>query len=142
MHFSFESEFESKKKTLLGKWREWGLTDFVNYFNDNWLVGKFSKWQIFQTPPGFASTDNPCESFNARLKQEFTCRDQLTIPLFVQILVDQIIPYYSLNHREFLFYRRPDPQCNRVASTLDVKRFVKVNDLLVNYTGTICEIKL
>ena len=82
---------------ILDKWNSYWMQTFVTYFSTQWLEGKFSKWQIFHTPPsnlywykswkkhieifcyiGFASTDNPCESFNAQLKDGFTARAKLS----------------------------------------------------------------
>ena len=100
LHYSFEIEYESNKKLILDKWRSWnGMDEFREYFVKIWLTGNNTKWQIFHTPPGFASTANPCESFNGKLKELFTGRERLSVQVFIQIALDQLAPFYSTNHR-------------------------------------------
>lgn len=99
-------EFEHQKKKILDKWTaKSGMQDFTNYFKTQWLSGKFTKWQIFHTPPGFATTANPCESFNGKIKEVFTEHVKLSIISFITLALDKIIPHYCFNNREFLFYR-------------------------------------
>jgi hypothetical protein len=59
-HFAFFGEFESRKREVLQKWAaDKSLDEFSTYFQAQWLTGKFWKWQIFHTPPGFATTPKP-----------------------------------------------------------------------------------
>ncbi|KAG3077881.1 hypothetical protein PI125_g21132 [Phytophthora idaei] len=44
-----------------------------------WLTGRFRTWQAFATPSGFATTNNPAETFNARLKHDYTLRRRLKV---------------------------------------------------------------
>ncbi|KAE8916049.1 hypothetical protein PF003_g568 [Phytophthora fragariae] len=62
-------------------WRRW-MTDptvipFAHYFYGQWITGHFNTWQVFATPIGFASTNNPAETFNALLKRDYTLRRRL-----------------------------------------------------------------
>jgi hypothetical protein len=45
------------------------LEEFVRYFTEQWLDSRYWRWQVFHTPVGFATTNNPCETFNAILKK-------------------------------------------------------------------------
>lgn len=97
-------EFQTNKKAVLSKWKAAGLTDFSKYFQEQWLNGKFTKWQIWHTPPGFASTANPIESFNGKIKELFTQHEKLSVFYFLTLALDQLCPFYSLNNREFFFF--------------------------------------
>ncbi|KAE8968998.1 hypothetical protein PR001_g27628 [Phytophthora rubi] len=62
-------------------WRRW-MTDptvipFAHYFYGQWITGHFNTWQVVATPIGFASTNNPAETFNALLKRDYTLRRRL-----------------------------------------------------------------
>ncbi|ETO77711.1 hypothetical protein F444_07113 [Phytophthora nicotianae P1976] len=53
------------------------LVAFAKYIYAQWLTGSFATWQVFATPPGFASKNNPVETFNALLKRDYTLRRRL-----------------------------------------------------------------
>ncbi|ETL83899.1 hypothetical protein L917_16222 [Phytophthora nicotianae] len=50
------------------------LVTFAKYMFVQWMTGSFARWQVFATSPGFASTNNPVETFNALLKRDYTLR--------------------------------------------------------------------
>lgn len=109
LHFTYRDEFVEKRNAIVAKWREIGISSFADYFTKEWLSGKFVNWQIFNTPPGYASTPNPVESFNAQIKNFFTKREHLTVASFVMMALDELVPYYStINKRPFLFYNTPN----------------------------------
>ena len=68
--------FEERKFEVLSNWSAvvWkkevfvALQKFKKYFIEQWLQGSFTNWQIFNTPPGYATTQNPEESFNKQIK--------------------------------------------------------------------------
>ena len=98
-------KYDNNRQLILSKWNSVVyMNDFVSYFDFQWLTGKFNKWQIFWTPPGFADTDNPLESFNDRLKEDFTKREQLSIKSFCDMCLEDLTPYYCCNNREFCYY--------------------------------------
>ncbi|KAL3660319.1 hypothetical protein V7S43_019089 [Phytophthora oleae] len=67
----------SEKEAVLSKWREIPeLTTFSSYFTERWLDSRFWRWQAFHTPAGFATTNNPRETFNA-LTKKYTGRRRL-----------------------------------------------------------------
>ena len=57
LHFSRnQNELQFNLPNVWKKWSEYqDLSNFLNYFWTN-------KWQIFYTPPGYATTNNPTES--------------------------------------------------------------------------------
>jgi hypothetical protein len=42
--------------------------DFVEYFQQQWIFGDCCNWQVYHTPSGFPTTNNPCELFNKHFK--------------------------------------------------------------------------
>ncbi|OWZ03138.1 hypothetical protein PHMEG_00025186 [Phytophthora megakarya] len=69
-------------------WRDSPETkEFAEYFVNQWLQGKFVRWQCFHTVGGFASTNNPAEQFNKKLKRDYTLRQRLTMGTLLQQLL-------------------------------------------------------
>ena len=61
--------------TLWTKWGGHGFKRFRTYFWKTWVNNvDFNKWQIFRTPPGYAMTNSPIESYNNKIKTQFTER--------------------------------------------------------------------
>ncbi|OWY98363.1 hypothetical protein PHMEG_00030888 [Phytophthora megakarya] len=56
------------------------------YMAGQWLYGRFCCWQAFATPSGFATTNNPVETFNASLKRDYTLRRRLKMGTLLQEL--------------------------------------------------------
>ena len=125
LHFCYSHEFVDKRKEIVDNWRKLALNDFADYFVSQWLSGKFTAWQTFQTPAGYASTSNPVESFNHTLKKLFTKREKLTVDSFVTMALDDLIPFYAIiNKRKFLFYNTPSSECRTKANELNPEKFV------------------
>ena len=78
---------------------------------------------------------NPIESFNGKLKIDWTDRQDKSINSFCLLCIDGLIPYHSLNDREFLFYRVPGKECEKIANLLETARFKKVGDKIVHFRG-------
>ncbi len=72
MHYSRSCEecemYWNDAKLAWGNCNELVTKDFVRYFEDQWIEGDSSKWQVYHTPGGFPTTNNPCELFNKHLK--------------------------------------------------------------------------
>ncbi|ETL85943.1 hypothetical protein L917_14577 [Phytophthora nicotianae] len=49
----------------------------AQYMYGQWSTRHFGTWQVFATPTGFASTNNPVKTFNALLKPDYTLRRRL-----------------------------------------------------------------
>ena len=88
IHYSTTvQDFEARKEEVLSKWSACvyepriylQLQKFKQYFIDQWLTGSFNNWQIFNTPAGYSTTQNPEESFNGQIKDVFTEFERLTV---------------------------------------------------------------
>ena len=104
----------------------WGayesLNDFKDYFWGEWVEGRFNKWQIWNIPcPGIATTNSCIESFNKQVKFVYTGYELYSMLQFVDICFEKIVNHYSVQPKEFCFYRPP---------TYDM--IVKANDILSN----------
>ena len=61
--------------SLWTKWGTHGLKRFRSYFWKTWVNNvDFNKWQLFRTPAGYAMTNSPIESYNNKIKTQFTER--------------------------------------------------------------------
>ena len=96
--------FERKKKSTLAKWkRRPFLKTFLNYFTKQWLDSPFCNWQLFQTPPGYAMSNCPIESYNNKIKAQFTERKKFNLlPVFE--IFENVVKFES---RESLKYEVP-----------------------------------
>jgi hypothetical protein len=75
----------------------------------------FQNWQIYLTPPGHAMTNSPIESFNNKLKKQFTLRNKYnllpTIQLFESLVVVE-------DDDKFLDYAKPTATNLKIAREL------------------------
>lgn len=72
-----EAEFAITQARVLDDWSlHPGLASFKTYFARVWLSRRFRRWQIFHTPPAFATTNNPVESFSGAIKRDYTLRSR------------------------------------------------------------------
>ena len=86
LHYCLEFEYEQYKDIVIKKWKSHSeLEEFVAYVIPQWFEGTFSNWQVFKSPPGFAATNNPLESFNKIIKARFTNYEEQ--PLYASILL-------------------------------------------------------
>ena len=128
--------FEPFKAIVLDKWKGIPeLDDFVAYVVPQWFVGMFSNWQIFRSPPGFANTNNPLESFNKIIKAQFTNYDEQPILTFIAIVIKLLIPYFSINEKEFMFYRVPHKLTKKFAKNLVPEKFNMKSVVECTYVG-------
>ncbi|RLN50009.1 hypothetical protein BBJ28_00006331 [Nothophytophthora sp. Chile5] len=79
LHFArSQTEYLGMLHPILQAWMSDPLlVPFAQYCHGQWLTGHFRAWQVFATPTGFASTNNPAETFNALLKRDYTLRRRL-----------------------------------------------------------------
>ena len=67
------TKFEFFLENIKKKWDELELFTLKDYFMKQWVSNKkFNSWAIFHTSPGFSTTNNPVESYNAVIKKIFT----------------------------------------------------------------------
>jgi len=122
--------FEDKKFEILSSWSAlvWkkevyvALQKFKRYFIDQWLEGSFTNWQIFNTPPGYATTQNPEESFNKQIKDHYTEWECLTMLGAVEC-VFKIVTDYSTNQGDFALAKDKCNEAIRKAQTLNSNDF-------------------
>ena len=99
-----KEEFEKGLTVFKKKWNT-NSTHSIYEYCSTWFKGKWSKWQIFHSPPGWSSTNSNIESFNATIKRDFSLRRRYTVFGSVNVIKD-IITYYSTNKEEFCCYPR------------------------------------
>ncbi|KAJ8546622.1 hypothetical protein ON010_g11616 [Phytophthora cinnamomi] len=70
IHYAESNAYYALKDGILGEWKDIPeLTKFTKYFKEQWLDSRYWWWLVFHTPVGYATTNNPCETFNAILKK-------------------------------------------------------------------------
>ncbi len=113
------------------------LAEFVIYVVNQWFVGSFSNWQIFKTPPGFANTNNPLESFNKIIKAVFTHFVDHRLFHFIMIILEHMLPYYCSIEKKFSLYRVPHKTTVQKARNLVVEKFTMIEEGVCKYVGTV-----
>ena len=70
------------------------------------------------------------ESFNKIIKALFTNFEEQPLIAFINIIIEHLIPFYSIHTREFLFYRVPNKKTISLAKTFDTEKFelARVNE--------------
>ncbi|MGH3055923.1 MAG: hypothetical protein ACRDL7_13195, partial [Gaiellaceae bacterium] len=86
-----EEEYIERSTQILAEWRLVPeLHALAQYFQRQWIENeKFNKWQMYHTARGYASTNNPVEVFNRKIKN-MTQRQVLKMPTLIQKLLDFI----------------------------------------------------
>ncbi|RLN92624.1 hypothetical protein BBJ28_00015178 [Nothophytophthora sp. Chile5] len=79
LHFArTHSAFLQMRGAFVRRWvQDPEVVPFARYMCAQWLTGPFTSWQAYHTSTGFATTNNPCETFNALLKRDYTLRRRL-----------------------------------------------------------------
>jgi transposase-like protein len=115
MHYcKYEDEFNNYKEKIVKRWESLKeLEAFRLYFRTQWLDSEFNNWQIYVSPPGFASTNNALESFNGRIKKFFTKRDLLTIESAIDFICKEVVIYHSVHVPEFKWVRIPNSKVKK-----------------------------
>ncbi|DAZ96114.1 TPA: hypothetical protein N0F65_000662 [Lagenidium giganteum] len=62
------------------------LLGFAQYFNNQWLPGRFRVWQCFARPAGNATTNNPVKQFNNVLKRDYSLCARLKLGTLVKLI--------------------------------------------------------
>ena len=97
------------------------------YINDQWLTGRFNRWQIYHSPPGFANTNSNIESFNATFKRDFTKRRRQNIKETIELLA-KMVGYYSskAGRKLWLNYPKFNKKVKSLAKHLVKSQFKKL----------------
>ena len=107
---------------MLNKWKEDSdLTDFVEYFERQWINSKFSNWQLFKVPIGFSMTNSPIESYNNKIKEAFTKRLKHHLTTAIEVFKDAI-SYESRNGKDFKVEIRVRKYMRDQAKTIIVRK--------------------
>ena len=104
MHYSRSlDEFNIYQTKIFNEWSQHPeMKNFQDYFvNHQWVMNKrTNKWQIFHTPPGYASTNNPTEaSLNKEIKGTYANYECVSMLGCVN-LIYKIIYDLSLSQKE------------------------------------------
>ncbi|ETP11504.1 hypothetical protein F441_12980 [Phytophthora nicotianae CJ01A1] len=126
LHFSFtEDEYFTRKKEVLFQWNKRPELDtFRMYMEKQWLSRNFSNWQCYLTPSGFATTNNPCETFNRAFKRDYTQKRKLKLVLLLQQMRD-CCSHRSMAALEFLQHRKRDKRLQARATSLRTSGFLR-----------------
>jgi hypothetical protein len=106
------SHFEEKKAKLINKWVGDDWIAWNSYFWPQWTSGWFIYWQIWNTPPGSSTGNNPIESVNKQIKDCFTKYESLSVINLLNVICRDLIVYYSYNkHAISLVPNLPSANC-------------------------------
>lgn len=89
LHFARdETAYRKRLSELETEWTKFvPLKAFSAYFKRVWMNTRVWRWQAFHTPSGFATTNNPCETFNAAIKRDVTLRRKLKTGILIEQLM-------------------------------------------------------
>jgi MULE transposase domain len=87
MHYCrSHDQFLDTRDSVLARWTRMGLDDaamtrFKEHFEREWLLphSNFWKWQIYHTPKGVPSTNNPLEQYHGKLKKSLHLNKNTTV---------------------------------------------------------------
>ncbi|KAF1775837.1 hypothetical protein GQ600_17712 [Phytophthora cactorum] len=73
MHYAGEQEYPTVKEPVITKWRDFPRGSPARKLTDHiikmWVNShRFSRWQTFWTPSGYATTNNPLEQYHRKVK--------------------------------------------------------------------------
>ncbi|CAF0897848.1 unnamed protein product [Brachionus calyciflorus] len=88
---SSDSEFNCFAKKALAKWRRNNLKSFADHFEKEWIESPISNWKIYQTPPGYSSSNIIIESHNRTVKVSFTLKKRLSFLKTLELLQEKCI---------------------------------------------------
>ncbi|RLN46031.1 hypothetical protein BBJ28_00015351 [Nothophytophthora sp. Chile5] len=84
-----ELDLDRRIAEAVSEWKsDPALRDFERRFSQQWLAGRFTRWQCLAIPAGFAKTNNPVEQFNKEIKRDYSLRSLLSINALAQAYVD------------------------------------------------------
>jgi hypothetical protein len=104
-----QEEYKFQLNVVKARWGSHSaLKDFQDYFCSEWVDGRFKNWQIWNTPcPGVATTNSCIESFNKQIKFVYTGYELYNVLQFLDTCLDKIVNQYSVQPKEFCYYRQP-----------------------------------
>jgi len=127
------SDYEAQLVLFKEKWNTKATKGVYTYMS-TWFTGRFSKWQIFHTPPGWANTNSNIESFNATIKRDFSLRKRYSVYGSVNV-IKQMIIYYSTHKKVFQTTPRFNVNTHNRGKKLSFFEFKKVDRDTVLHRG-------
>jgi transposase-like protein len=93
LHYSAnKKQFKERVDEYKLKWNKKSTEKMYTYIKKVWIDGNFSRWRIFDCPPGFCKGNSASESLNAAIKRDFTLNRQVGVLEFITKL-DSIMRY-------------------------------------------------
>ncbi|RLN95076.1 hypothetical protein BBJ28_00012328 [Nothophytophthora sp. Chile5] len=84
-----ELDLDRRISEAVSEWKsDPTLRDFERRFSQQWLAGRFTRWQCLATPDGFAKTNNRVEQFNKEIKRDYSLRSLLSVNALAQAFLD------------------------------------------------------
>ena len=112
------------------------MSKFLKYFKAQWMDSIFCNWRIFQTPPGFTTTNNPIESYNAIIKKFFTNRLKLNIIPALETFKNECIGPESSRKFEYATKKTITRSMENKSKKLKIENFKKIDKHLYKYKHT------
>jgi len=100
-------------------------------FKKQWLSGRFNRWQVWQTPPGYTVSNSVIESFNKQLKQTWTKYEKKNILAAVNSLRDAI-QFYAVQKHSYETTPEPDREMIKIAKKMTKDNFLSYD--IYNYS--------
>jgi len=83
----------------------------------------------FNTPPGFATTNNPCEAMNSQIKKMYTCFENKCVLDSLKIM-EKILQDTSISQNfDFILTKSRDNSINKLAKQYDPSCFTFAENL-------------
>jgi hypothetical protein len=115
-------EFSRIKNDIFAQWDTRGLHQFKEYFENQWVNGFFNTWQAYQTPIGYATSNNSAESMNSVIKRFTEHNAYDLIDFLKEILIKKLVTW-AHKPKKFLTYRLPNAKTKSYSALLDVAKF-------------------
>ncbi len=133
IHYSVsKADFDEKVKNFEKEWNKKGTKNVFEYMNKQWFTGKFSSWQVFTNPPGWANTNSNIESFNATIKRDHSLRRRYSVYGSVDVII-QMIEYYSTHKKTFYTIPKFDKKTKSWGKHCAVFKYKKVGRQTYSY---------
>ena len=108
------------------------MHSFLSYFEKQWINSKFNNWQLFNTPAGYAGTNNPIESYNKTIKAQFTNYLKYNICPVLEIFRDAI-EYESKQDFDYKTEKVVTRSLKSISNELSISQFNKLNVIEYEY---------
>jgi hypothetical protein len=108
LHFSRNyTEFCERVNTVTAKWEklatdfDGGIVHFKSYFMNQWINSFFNLWQIYNTPPGFATTNQSINMMTSNVKKTLATFNKLSFHECLAAFMVNIVGQHSKNSPQF-----------------------------------------